>query len=67
MIAEVEININDAFDSLSRSDQVEFAMYCLDNLTDKDLDDVLEVYLPEVSDEALISILKYRGFNVSEK
>lgn len=67
MLAEVEININDAFDSLSRSDQVEFTTYCLDNLTDADLQDVLEQYQSDTSDETLIRILKRRGYKVEEK
>ena len=67
MLAEVEININDAFDSLSRSDQVEFTIYCLDNLTDADLQDVLEQYQSYTSNETLIRILKRRGYKVEEK
>ena len=67
MLAEIEIDINRAFDSLSRSDQVEFTTYCLDSLIDADFQDVLEQYYSVTSDETLIRILKRRGYKVEEE
>ena len=66
MIAEVTIDINDAFNSLSYMEQAECVSNFYDWLNSNQQEQFIAEILEDADDDVLIGELKRRGYNVKK-
>ena len=66
MIAEVTIDINDAFNSLSYMEQAECVSNFYDWLNSNQQEQFISEILEDADDDVLIGELKRRGYNVKK-
>ena len=66
MIAEVTIDIDDAFNSLSYMEQAECVSNFYDWLNSNQQEQFIAEILEDADDDVLIDELKHRGYNVKK-
>ena len=66
MIAEVEIDINDAFNGLNYMDQAECVSNFYDCLQKSQQEQFISEIIEDVDDDTLIDELERRGYNVKK-
>lgn len=66
MIAEVTIDIDDAFDSLSYKEQTECVSNFYDWLQKSQQEQFIALIIEDVDDDVLIGELERRGYNIKK-